>query len=219
VNVARAVRVARVMRVLLGIAVCVGVGCAVPPFKQIEKRAAADLAIVNAVVAPGAPVVEARLRALFAGGRTPLQPPYARFRLEDRAGGVFPGDERLREDSADNPALERYLTVAPSLRAADFYLVDVSDTFWPSEYFYRGEPARFRTDFIVHLGAVAAERPEATRLEVIEVRPLVWVGTRFGLGHAGPAFLRDTRGVAPTTRDRQAVLDQLVRGLTAAASP
>ncbi len=186
--------------------------CAVPPFKRVEKRAAQELAFVEETVALSLAEVKGRLHRFATEGRMPLAPPFHQFRLEPQGGTVFPDEASLRDQAADNPALARYVALDSALRASDFYLFDVSDTFWASEYVYRGEPARFKTSFILHLSASGPGGADTT-LEAIEYLPVVWLGDRFGLGHAGPAFLNDVRRVAPTTQDRVALLKQLTRVL------
>src|SRR5207253_699271 len=89
----------------------------------------------------------------------------------------------------------------------DLYLAEVTgDYYWLSEYRYRGQPAKFRCAFIVHLEPAAKTR---ARVQVIEYLPELWVGKVFGFSaHGGPipGFYYDIRFVAPTASDRAAIL-------------
>jgi hypothetical protein len=126
------------------------------------------------------------------------------------ADGLLPDDVQLLAAAADNPALGAYAAADAAERRRDFFLSDLSDEYRPSEYFWRGRPAPFQTDFIVRLQPAAAG---GTRLEIVEYRPRVRLGKRFDLrGHHGPGFYCDIRFVAPTVRDRRELL-ALVVGL------
>lgn len=123
---------------------------------------------------------------------------------------VFPDLQQLRLAAGDDPALAAYAALDDGQRRRDFYVFDLSDTYWTSEYAWGGEPARFKTDFIVHVEDAQAG---STRVEVLEYRPRVNLGEHFDLrGHHGPGFYDDVRFVAPTTSDREELL-ALVVGL------
>jgi len=125
---------------------------------------------------------------------------------------VFPDPQQLRLAAGDDPALAAYASLDDRQRRRDFYVFDLSDRYWTSEYVWLGRPARFKTDFIVHLAEAEAG---GTRVEVLEYRPRVNLGEHFDLrGHHGPGFYDDVRFVAPTTRDREELL-ALIVGLLA----
>src|SRR6266853_78425 len=119
-------------------------------------------------------------------------------------------DYQLRAHSSDNPALQRYLKLRPESRRDNFYLSPRMDSYWPSsEYTYRGKPAQFTCNFIIHLEDAGNL---TTKLEVIETSPEVKIGERLGKSaHTGPfpQFFLDIRQVPPTTEDRQELLEAL----------
>ena len=129
-------------------------------------------------------------------------------------------DYQLRAHSSDNPALQRYLQLSPESRRDDFNLFTPSDFYWPSsEYTYRGKPAQFTCYFIIHLEDAGNS---TTKLEVIETSPVVKIGERLGLSaHSEPfpQFFYDIRQVAPTTEDRQELLEALEQTIKKDPSP
>lgn len=124
------------------------------------------------------------------------------------AEAEFPDADQLRLAAGEDPALRAYAALAGGLRRRDLYVFDLEGTYWLSrEYFWRGRPARFKTDFLVHVEADGT----GTRLEVIEYRPRVQLGERMMLlGHHGPGRYEDVRFVFPTVHDREALLALLL---------
>src|SRR6266849_985981 len=108
-----------------------------------------------------------------------LEGKFANFWLSDSHDSISPQDDyQLRANSSDNPALQRYLQLSPESRRDDFYLSPQTDFYWPSsEYTYRGNPAQFMCNFIIHLEDTGNS---TTKLEVIEASPDVKIGIRFG---------------------------------------
>src|SRR4029079_19292885 len=96
---------------------------------------------------------------------------------------LFPALVQLRLHTAGNPGLAAYVELPAEDRRWDFYFNDPLDRYWLSEYEMEGKPVRFRSDFLLHLGAEGGR----TRAEAIEYLPQVWLGDVFkALGHHGP---------------------------------
>ncbi len=132
------------------------------------------------------------------------------FRKADAQHPLFPSDEEILLDRGVDSFVERYVRIPPELRSRDFYLYEPSgDYYWPSEYFYKGNAAKFRCSFLIHLEPA---RNSAVKVEIFEYQPTVWVGEYLGMSaHAIlPAMLHDIRPVQPTTEDRKEVL-QLIQ--------
>lgn len=129
---------------------------------------------------------------------------------EDR---IFPDDGAIRVNLDRSPWLQTYLGLPADARAQDLYLYSVTDLFWPSEYIYQGRPAKFYTDFVLHLEPAS---DTATRVEVFEYLPRIWVGKSFQLGAHGPCMCRDQRWVEQTKQDRVALL-AAIRGAVEAS--
>jgi hypothetical protein len=193
-----------------------GVGAALSvsfcaPGGHPERQGEARAHVAQAVAARSADEVHARLARGLAGALGAAD----KFRDAHLAASddpVFPDPQQLRLAAGDDPALAAYAALDHGQRQRDFYVFDLSDTYWTSEYVWRGRPARFKTDFIVH---VADADAGGARVEVAEYRPRVNLGEYFDLrGHHGPGFYDDVRFVAPTTRDREELLE-LVVGLLA----
>ena len=92
------------------------------------------------------------------------------------------------------------------LRAQDFYLYEPSgDYYWDSEYFYAGQPAKFRCSFLIHLEPGGSS---TTKVEIFEYQPTIWVGEYLGMSaHAIlPTMLHDIRSAESTTVDRKNLL-------------
>ncbi len=108
------------------------------------------------------------------------------------------------------PELEGYFDLPPQQRTRDWMLLH-NDESWESEYYYRGAPAPFRGNFIVHL---ICEGGDSTTVRVYEEGAQVCAGEWFGLhathGHLFPnysfGFHPDCRLVAPTRVDRVELL-------------
>ena len=229
-----------VLAALAGIAlVAVVTVIAFPKFKKIEKRGPAP-ASVTAILPVGVTAAETLVGAVFnnwsdfdrqgrAGAfqnKFPASSQWSHFFLfrRDTPGTVFPPDSEILLDRGNDRFVERYTRISAGQRIRDFYLNEPSgDYYWPSEYFYRGQPVPFRCAFLIHLEPTGAEPaapgsanlpisgPAMTALEIFEYQPTIWAGDYLGLmAHGiGPAKLHDVRPVEETTADRQAVLTML----------
>lgn len=212
---------------------------AYPKFKKIEKRGPAP-ASVTAILPVDVTAAEALVGAVFnnwsdfdrqgrAGAfrnKFPAGNQWSHFFLfrRDTPGTVFPPDDEILLDRGNDSFVERYTRIPAEERSRDFYLYEpTGDYYWPSEYFYKGQPAPFRCAFLIHLEP-AGERsavpgsvslpiggPAMTTFEIFEYQPIIWVGEYLGLtAHSiGPAMLHDIRPVEETTADRQAVVAML----------
>lgn len=135
----------------------------------------------------------------------------AREVLEGRNGD---GSYKNSEEYRVAPELMRYFDLPPEQRKYDWMLLG-DDTRWDSEYYYRGAPAPFSSNFIVHLNC---EDPTATTVETFEDGANICVGEWFGLhgsyGHLLPnfslGFHPDCRLVAPTRTERAELLKQVL---------
>ena len=134
------------------------------------------------------------------------------FRKDTAQHSLFPTDEEILLDRGVDSFVERYVHIPPHLRNQDFYLYEPNgDYYWESEYFDKGQPAKFRCSFLIHL---EPSGDSSTKVDVFEYQPTIWAGEYVGLSaHAVlPTTLHDIRPVQPTTRDRKAVLD-LIQGV------
>jgi hypothetical protein len=120
--------------------------------------------------------------------------------------GIFPDDGGVRVQLDRSPWLQDYLNLPRSTRRNDLYLYSVMDLFWPSEYQYQGRPAKFYSDFLLHLSEISDSE---TTVEVFEFLPRVWVGESFQLGAHGPCMCWDQRWVQQTKQDRIALLSAI----------
>lgn len=108
------------------------------------------------------------------------------------------------------PELQRYFDLPPDQRKLDWMLLH-ADERWDSEYYYRGAPAPFVTNFIVHL---RCDDAASTTVEIYEYGAQICVGEWYGLhgshGHLLPnlsfGFHPDCRLVAATRVDRADLL-------------
>jgi hypothetical protein len=205
---------------LLGLLAVVS-GCS--RFKKIEQRGAAAESV--AAILPGDR--DAAVAAVFAtfndwaefsaanrGGSYPNKFPlgskwrdFFLFRKNDPRHPMFPPDEELLLDRGVDSFVERYVRIPAELRKSDLYLYEVSgDYFWESpEYFYNGQPAKFRCSFLIHFEPAG---DSGTKVEVFEYQPMIWVGEYFGFSAHSilPTTLHDIRPAQPTTADRKEVL-------------
>lgn len=193
------------------------VGCGA----RLDPLTGTSTAPVEIELPRGLDAVRQRLGDLFAAGdgtapARRLAPGdwLACFTLFDRrppgagAQSVFPSDAALRAGARGDAAMNRYLASGAEERAQDVFLYDARDCQWVSEYRARGRPVRFSSDFILHLEAAGAH---ATRLEALEVRPQVAIGSRLGFtAHGlGIGWVETRRAVAPTRRDRVELLTRI----------
>jgi hypothetical protein len=99
----------------------------------------------------------------------------------------------------------RYSKRGAEARFRDFHVNIPFDT-WHTEYSRGGEPADFATDFFVQIDPLNDGR---SWIEVVKYGPYVrgdWTGRVCGR-HLVPEISRQRIPVAPTTKDRQEVLD------------
>jgi hypothetical protein len=189
---------------------------------RVERQASETRPFVETIL-PGDPAaVTAALRAFFNDGQLP-PPRRNRFPENDRLHAFvlyprevpqgrgmvpLPDDVNLRANSRDDPAMARYLALPPERRKDDLFLYHSLDVFWPSEYRVGGKPAPFTCHFILHL---EPDGPGRTRLEVLEVAPLVDAGRKLAPEAHGVGVGRvdDLRPVSPTTRDRIELLERI----------
>jgi len=158
--------------------------------------------------------IETVRKTLLELPRTPHHSPEILDRLPDlgiflvasRGDSIFPVDGAIRVNLSRSPWMERYLNLAEAARNQDLYLYSVTDLFWPSEYLYQDQPAKFRSDFVLHLEPLG---DTTTRAEVFEYLPAIWVGKSFQLGAHGPCMCRDQRWVKQTLGDRVALLESI----------
>ncbi len=129
---------------------------------------------------------------------------------------IFLDDGSMRVNLDRSPWLKTYLGLPQEARAQDLYIFSVTDLFWPSEFIYQDEPAKFYSDFIVHLEPVSHA---ATRAEVFEYLPRIWVGQSFQLGAHGPCMCRDQRWVEQTKSDRVALPQAIDDAIEAGKQP
>jgi hypothetical protein len=200
---------------------------AYPRFKKIEKRGPAPESV--AAVLPG----DVNAAAAAIGNTFNKWPDFDRpdrignhqnkfpygsqwshfflFDKNDAQHPLFPSDGEILVDRGVDSFVERYVRVPPQLRTRDVYLYDPSgDYYWESEYFYKGQPAKFHCSFLIHLEP--AEK-SSTKVEIFEYQPVIWVGEYLGFSaHAPlPGMLHDIRSVEATTTDRKAIVNMIQR--------
>ena len=196
-----------------------------PRFKRIEKRGPAPESV--AAMLPGdvnateeaigvafndwadyiAPNRTGRFRNKYPDGSTWSH--LFLFRKNDPQHPLFPPDEEILRNRGVDTFVERYARIPAELRNRDLYLYEPSgDYFWESEYFYEGQPAKFRCSFLIH---VEPAGDSGTKVEIFEYQPTIWVGEYFGMSaHAVlPTKLHDIRPAQPTTMDRKEVLQMI----------
>lgn len=128
------------------------------------------------------------------------------FLVAPHGDPIFPDDGSMRVNLDRSPWMQTYLALPENTRAQDVYLYAVTDLFWPSDYAYEGTPAKFYSDFIVHLEPAS---DTTTQVEVFEYLPRIWIGKSFQLGAHGPCMCRDQRWVDQTKGDRLALLQSV----------
>jgi hypothetical protein len=218
---------------LLVLLLCSIVGVAIyPRFKRIEKRGPSPER-VSATLPGDTNTAAAAITAAFNDwaefdvpnrrGSFPNKFPYRTkwsffflFHKGDPKHPLFPSDEEILLDRGADSFVPDYVRIPPALRSQDLYLYEPSgDYFWDSEYFYRGQPAKFRCSFLIH---IEPAKDSGVTVEIFEYQPYLWVGEYLGLSaHAIlPAMLHDIRPAQPTTADRIEVLQMIQR---AAAPP
>jgi hypothetical protein len=129
------------------------------------------------------------------------------FHKHDVQHPLFPSDEQILSGRGADSFVKRYVRIPPELRAQDLYLYEpTGDYYWESEYFYDGQPAKFRCSFLIHLEPAG---DSGSKIEIFEYQPTIWAGEYLGLsGHAIlPGMLHDIRAVEATTANRTAILE------------
>jgi hypothetical protein len=200
---------------------------AYPRFKKIEKRGPAPQSV--ATVLPGdLDAVATSIGDTFNNwrefigpnrigsyqNRFPPDSPWSHFFLfhkNDPQYPLFPSDDEILLDRGVDSFVKRYVSIPPQLRGQDLYLDEPSgDYYWKSEYFYKGQPAKFRCSFLIHLEPAEAS---GTKVEIFEYQPTIWVGEYFGFSaHAPlPTTLHDIRPAEETSSDRKAIL-RIIQG-------
>jgi hypothetical protein len=200
-------------------------------FKRIQKDGAMEISPVAATIPATPSFVSAAVRNMFNSwddfvradssdkfrNRFPADSKWSGFYLtrkgDSAAGNLFPQDESILLDRGNDRFVRRYVDIPASLRANDLYLYEpTGDEYWLSEYRYRGQPAKFRCSFFIHIEPVGSA---STRLEIFEYQPEIWVGERYGFSaHAVlPVMFHDIRFVEPTTIDRLELLSLVLKSL------
>jgi hypothetical protein len=121
------------------------------------------------------------------------------FQKHDAQRPLFPSDDEILLDRGVESFVEQYVRVSPQPRTQDVYLYEPSgDYYWESEYFYKGQPIKFRCSFLIHLEP--AEK-SSTNVEIFEYQSVIWVGEYFGFSaHALlPTMLHHIRPAEATT--------------------
>jgi len=133
------------------------------------------------------------------------------FHKNDARNRLFPSDEEILRNRGVDSFVDQYPRIPPQLRTQDVYLYEpTGDYYWESEYIYKGQPAKFRCSFLIHLEPAGES---STKVEIFEYQPILWAGEYFGLSaHAVlPTMLHDIRPAEATTKDRQALLTMIQR--------
>lgn len=205
-----AARRARIGRPILLALVAVVLAFLAFPCEPRITREGPTVDFVEQAVAVSAATVHERLAS---GLEHELQshPDFGGFGL--RVVGIgrhdFPLPHQMQYYASENAGLSRYVRLGKASWMKDFFVHSPYKN-WFSEYLKNGKPVNFRTDFLIHLEPVEAQK---TRIEVIEYAPKVIVGTEVRLcgRHLVPSVSPDARPVAPTTEDRREMLDIVLR--------
>ena len=178
----------------------------VSPGPSLE-RVGPDSDPVQAMSAVGAATAHERM---VSGLAEALQshPHFAGSRVVEYERNGFPSRFLIARKAHDNRGLQRYARLEPTGRSRDLFVRGPYKS-WPSEYQNHGKPVAFNTDFLIHLDPSSDGQ---TRIEVIEYSPSVTVGRKYRLcgPHLVPTVSPDRRPVAPTTLDRQEMLQVVV---------
>jgi hypothetical protein len=206
-----------------------------PKFKKIEKRAPAP-AGVAAFIPADVNTTAALIATAFNNwsdfdrpdrignykNKFPYGSQWSRFflfRKGDAQHPLFPTDEEILLNRGVDSFINRYVSLPPDLRTQDLYLYEPSgDYYWNSEYFYNGQPAKFRCSFMIH---VEPADKSSSKVEIFEYQPEIWAGEYLGLSaHAVlPVMLHDIRSVEETTADRKTVLTMIQTAATISRPP
>jgi len=187
-----------------------------PKFKKVERRTTGAPGSVYTTVPASESAVSAAIIKLF-GDSTRSFARFGRLQVYPTSNNVFPDQYQLQAAAQRDTYLRAYLSLASESRANDLYLMTSDDNYWDSEYYYNGEPAKFRCSFIVHLEPA---QNSGTRVEVFEYRPEIRAGRKFGVGGDKLiGFFDDLRDVAPTVADRLVLLDAVKQGVNTFCAP
>jgi hypothetical protein len=194
-----------------------------PKFKTIEKRGPAVESV--AAVMPGDIEATAALLGVVFNDWAEFDRPervrkfqnkfpevsrwnhFFAFRKGDAQHPLFPSDAEIQLDRGVDTFVENYVRIPAERRTRDVYLYEPSgDYYWESEYFYKGQAAKFRCSFLIHL---EPDEKYGTRVEVFEYQPTIWVGEYLGMSaHAIlPTMLHDIRLAEATTMERKELLE------------
>jgi hypothetical protein len=227
-NRKRALALSTIAAILIAAVVVVA---AYPKFKRIEKRGPAP-ETVAAIVPEDVNAAAASITSTFnqwsdfdrsdrIGSYRNKFPPrslWSHFFIFDRVvtkNSLFPSDEEIHLDRGTDTFVERYVSIPAEKRTQDFYLYEPSgDYYWDSEYFYAGQPAKFRCSFLIHLEPAGNS---STKVEIFEYQPTIWVGEYLGMSaHAVlPTMLHDFRPAESTTVDRNNLLAMIQAAMPA----
>jgi hypothetical protein len=186
---------------------CFGLAC---PMRSAERGGTPPLPHVETRLPVGPAEAHRRIDCRIAQ-ELERSPTLAGLAAATAENPLFPDLVQLRLHTAGNPGLANYVELPAEDRRWDFYFNDPLYRYWLSEYKVKGKPVKFRSEFLLHLGADGG----GTRAEAIEYLPQVWLGNTFKvLGHHGPGTYRDIRFVGPTDRDRS----ELLRNVEAAVA-
>jgi hypothetical protein len=198
--------------ILLLLAYC---GLACPARSAIERNGAPPLPHVVARL-PVVPSEAHRRIACRIAQELDRSPTLAGLAAATADNPLFPDVVQLRLHIAGNPGLAAYVELPAADRRRDFYFNDPLDRYWLSEYTMGDKPAKFRSEFLLHL----EEEGGGTRAEAIEYLPRVWLGNTFKvLGHHGPGTYHNIRFVGPTDRDRSELLHRVEAAVAAGPCP
>jgi hypothetical protein len=175
----------------------------------IERRSSVKGGKVEGVVDGSLESVKSKIVEIFkAKYQTRVEHPediYTGFfpSSKDSSEISFPDDLQLKAWIRENKQLKHkdlieYLNLSEQLRKSDIYLADFDLRYWYSEYYLDGKPVKFKTNFFIHL---EPEGTTQTKIQIFQYQPQIWIGKKFGIGHAGPAYTNDTRWVEPTGKD------------------
>lgn len=103
-----------------------------------------------------------------------------------------------------NPDMKSYLSIPLDKRKNDFYLSNFSNmaAWTSSEYFYKGVPAQFHTEFIIHIEPVNKDH---TTVQVFEYQPMVYLKPPIGI-IARQCFFPVYRYVSPSRTEKAEIL-------------
>lgn len=175
---------------------------------KIERVSSGQSLFVMETLDSGIITVKQVIIDLFASAQKHQQKKFDNFDVFNKQSEGFPNDTRLRDYSQENNSLAKYISISQSAKENDLYLCDVLHQFWEStEYTCNGRPAKFQTNFIVHL---EPKGPKQTLIEIIQFQPNVWCGQEYYAGHHGLGWYNNTKWVSPTVKDSQELLEMIV---------